>query len=176
MEIVVHLLILVAIYGILSISLNLMMGMTGLFNLGLAAFYGIGAYTSAILSRTFGVSVWLSLLAGIVMSALIDQQRARVTALARAVAIGQAKAAVVAHAHSVLVSGIDHDVLGRPHGPCKVEVAGLHAREQQGCRRLVHRVDVQQPVGARHEGAQCRGAAPFAGVGGVDALVQPLAV
>jgi len=70
-EIVVHLLILVAIYGILSISLNLMMGMTGLFNLGLAAFYGIGAYTSAILSRTFGVSVWLSLLAGILMSALI---------------------------------------------------------------------------------------------------------
>jgi len=69
--IVVHLAVLVCIYGILSISLNLMEGMTGLFNLGLAAFYGIGAYTSAILSRNFGVPVWISLLAGILMSALI---------------------------------------------------------------------------------------------------------
>ncbi len=71
MEIIFHLSILVCIYGILSISLNLMVGMTGLFNLGLAAFYGIGAYTSAILSRNFGVPVWISLIAGIVISALI---------------------------------------------------------------------------------------------------------
>jgi branched-chain amino acid transport system permease protein len=68
---VVHLLVLISIYGILAISLNLMVGMTGLFNLGLAAFYGIGAYTSAILSRNFGVPVWASLLAGVVVSALI---------------------------------------------------------------------------------------------------------
>jgi branched-chain amino acid transport system permease protein len=70
-EIIFHLLVLICIYGILSISLNLMVGMTGLFNLGLAAFYGIGAYTSAILSRNFGVPVWISLVAGIVLSAFI---------------------------------------------------------------------------------------------------------
>jgi branched-chain amino acid transport system permease protein len=71
MEIAVHLLVLITIYGILAISLNLMVGMAGLFNLGLAAFYGIGAYTSAILSRNFGVPVGLSLLAGVALSALI---------------------------------------------------------------------------------------------------------
>lgn len=71
MEIAVHLLVLITIYGILAISLNLMVGMAGLFNLGLAAFYGIGAYTSAILSRNYGVPVGLSLLAGVALSALI---------------------------------------------------------------------------------------------------------
>ncbi len=71
MEIAVHLLVLITIYGILAISLNLMVGMAGLFNLGLAAFYGIGAYTSAILSRNFGVPVGLSLLAGVALAALI---------------------------------------------------------------------------------------------------------
>lgn len=71
MEIAVHLLVLITIYGILAISLNLMVGMAGLFNLGLAAFYGIGAYTSAILARNFGVPVGLSLLAGVALAALI---------------------------------------------------------------------------------------------------------
>lgn len=71
MEIAVHLLVLITIYGILAISLNLMVGMAGLFNLGLAAFYGIGAYTSAILSRNFGVPVGLSLLAGVALAAFI---------------------------------------------------------------------------------------------------------
>jgi len=71
MEIAVHLLVLITIYGILAISLNVMMGMAGLFNLGLAAFYGIGAYTSAILSRNFNVPVGLSLLAGVAMAGLV---------------------------------------------------------------------------------------------------------
>lgn len=37
------------IYVLLSISLNLAVGFTGLFNLGHIAFYGIGAYASALL-------------------------------------------------------------------------------------------------------------------------------
>jgi branched-chain amino acid transport system permease protein len=45
-----HLLTVMAIYGILAVSLNLVVGVTGLFNLGHAAFFGIGAYASALLS------------------------------------------------------------------------------------------------------------------------------
>jgi hypothetical protein len=45
-----HLLTLMAIYGILAVSLNLVVGLAGLFNLGHAAFFGIGAYTSALLA------------------------------------------------------------------------------------------------------------------------------
>ena len=46
-----HLLILICIYIILSVSLNLISGFTGLLNLGHAAFFGIGAYTSALLVK-----------------------------------------------------------------------------------------------------------------------------
>ena len=42
-------------YGILAASLNLIMGYSGLISLGHAAFMAIGAYTYAILTKTFGV-------------------------------------------------------------------------------------------------------------------------
>jgi branched-chain amino acid transport system permease protein len=46
----IHLAILIGIYIILGISLQLAVGYAGLINLGHIAFYGIGAYTSALLS------------------------------------------------------------------------------------------------------------------------------
>jgi len=57
----IHLLILIAIYLILAISLQLTIGFTGLLNLGHIAFYAIGAYTSALLSLA-GWPFWLCLL------------------------------------------------------------------------------------------------------------------
>ncbi len=50
----------VGIYAILALSLNLIVGHSGLFNLGHAAFYAIGAYTAAIINTKFQVPVlWL---------------------------------------------------------------------------------------------------------------------
>ncbi len=46
----IHLLIIIGIYIILAVSLNLAIGYTGLLNLGHIAFFGIGAYVSALLS------------------------------------------------------------------------------------------------------------------------------
>ena len=43
------------IYMILSMSLNVQLGFTGLFSFGHAAFYGIGAYASALLTRDLGL-------------------------------------------------------------------------------------------------------------------------
>ncbi len=40
----------VGIYGILALGLNVQWGMTGLFNIGVAAFFAVGAYTSGILT------------------------------------------------------------------------------------------------------------------------------
>lgn len=57
-----HLLILIGIYIILAVSLNLALGYTGLLNLGHIAFFGIGAYTSALLTLQ-GVPFPLALLA-----------------------------------------------------------------------------------------------------------------
>jgi len=45
----------------LAQSLNLSAGFTGLMSLAQAGFYGIGAYTSAILSVQFGLPFWLNL-------------------------------------------------------------------------------------------------------------------
>ncbi len=49
------------IYAILGLSLNLIVGHTGLFNLGHAAFYAIGAYTTAILNTSFQIPILLLL-------------------------------------------------------------------------------------------------------------------
>ncbi|HLD12448.1 MAG TPA: branched-chain amino acid ABC transporter permease [Candidatus Nanoarchaeia archaeon] len=46
---IIHLLIFISIYTILTVSLNLTLGFTGMLNLGHIAFFGIGAYTSTLL-------------------------------------------------------------------------------------------------------------------------------
>jgi len=64
-----HLFIIVCVYAILSMSLNLALGYTGLLNLGHIAFYAVGAYTSALLALRFGVPFWFGLLAGGLLAA-----------------------------------------------------------------------------------------------------------
>ena len=45
-----HTLIMAGIFAVLALSLNLLLGYTGQLSLGHAAFFGIGAYASALLS------------------------------------------------------------------------------------------------------------------------------
>lgn len=47
----------VGLYAILALSLNIILGHAGLFHMGHAAFYAIGAYTTAILNITFGIPI-----------------------------------------------------------------------------------------------------------------------
>ena len=62
-----HILVSSGISIILALGLNLQVGSTGIPNLGFAAFYGVGAYTSAILGTRLGVPFWVALIvAGIV--------------------------------------------------------------------------------------------------------------
>ena len=70
MDYLIHLAIFVSIYAILALSLNLVVGFTGLLSVTHAAFYGIGAYAVAILSVSFGMNFFLALLVGIAFSAL----------------------------------------------------------------------------------------------------------
>lgn len=62
----IHLLILIGIYSILAISLQLSLGYSGLLNLGHIAFFGIGAYTFAILAIADLPSIFCLLMAGVV--------------------------------------------------------------------------------------------------------------
>jgi len=66
---IIHLLILIGIFLILAMSLNLSIGYTGLLNLAHIAFFGIGAYTSALLTLA-GVPWLISFLLAGVMAAL----------------------------------------------------------------------------------------------------------
>jgi branched-chain amino acid transport system permease protein len=70
MEYFIHLGVLVSIYAILAMSLNLVVGYTGLLSITQAAFYGIGAYATAILITSYGVNFFLSILIGMAIVAL----------------------------------------------------------------------------------------------------------
>jgi branched-chain amino acid transport system permease protein len=58
-----HVLIMAGIFTILALSLNLLLGYTGQLSLGHAAFFGIGAYTSALLTLRAEWSFWPALAA-----------------------------------------------------------------------------------------------------------------
>ena len=56
----------IAVYG-----LNVILGYTGLLNLGNAGFFGIGAYTVALLETKIGLAFWPALAAGCLASTLL---------------------------------------------------------------------------------------------------------
>ncbi len=71
MEYFIHLAVLISIYAILGVSLNLIVGYTGLLSVTQAAFYGLGAYTTAIVMTTFDVNFFISILIGMAVSGLV---------------------------------------------------------------------------------------------------------
>lgn len=62
MDYLLHISILAGVYIILSIGLNLIVGYTGMLSIAHATFYGIGAYTSALLTLHFGWPFWWTIL------------------------------------------------------------------------------------------------------------------
>ena len=59
----------ILIYVMLGWGLNIVVGLAGLLDLGYVAFYAVGAYSYALLAKTFGLSFWILLpLAGILAS------------------------------------------------------------------------------------------------------------
>lgn len=70
-EYILYTAVMAGIYIILTSSLNITNGYTGLFQFGHAAFYGIGAYTAAILSTRYGFSFLVTLPLGGIVAALV---------------------------------------------------------------------------------------------------------
>jgi len=64
MEYFLHILVIAGIYIILTLSLNLIVGFTGLPSLGHIAFACVGAYTSSLLALNYGISPWPCLVIG----------------------------------------------------------------------------------------------------------------
>ena len=63
--------ILSGIYAIAVMGLGILLGFAGQMSLAQAAFFGIGAYTSGVLTTHLGWPVWPSMAAAVVLSALI---------------------------------------------------------------------------------------------------------
>lgn len=57
-------------YIVLCLGLNIVVGYAGLLDLGYAAFFAIGAYTTGILSSHFGMNFWLTLPFSVFFSAV----------------------------------------------------------------------------------------------------------
>ncbi len=71
MEYLLHILVISGIYIILTLSLNLIVGYTGLAALGHIAFACVGAYASSLLALNFGVSPWIGLMVGACVASLL---------------------------------------------------------------------------------------------------------
>ena len=78
---VLHILSLVAIASIVAMGLQVLLGCSGQLSIGQAAFYGIGAYTSALLTAQLGVPFPLALLGAGAAAALASLLMVPITRL-----------------------------------------------------------------------------------------------
>lgn len=68
---ILHIMITVCIYLILSQSLNMIAGYTGLFSMAHAAFYGIGAYVAALMALQLHTSFIVNILCAMFLCAIL---------------------------------------------------------------------------------------------------------
>jgi branched-chain amino acid transport system permease protein len=78
---VLHILSLIAIASIVAMGLQVLLGYSGQLSIGQAAFYGIGAYTSALLTAGSGMPFLVALLAAGVAAALASLLMVPITRL-----------------------------------------------------------------------------------------------
>lgn len=75
MNYVLHIIILVEIYAILALAMNLQLGFTGLMNLAMGAFYGVGAYIYSLSAVKLGLgffpAVMLAIFGNLFMSYIV---------------------------------------------------------------------------------------------------------
>ncbi len=71
MEYLLHIFIISGIYIILTLSLNLILGYTGIPALGHIAFACVGAYTSSLLALNYGISPWIGLFIGACFASIL---------------------------------------------------------------------------------------------------------
>ena len=71
MDYLLHIMVMTGIYIILTMSLNLILGYTGLPALGHMAFAAVGAYTSSLLALNYGISPWIGMAIGAVFASVL---------------------------------------------------------------------------------------------------------
>lgn len=66
-----HLFILICSYAALASAWNIVGGFAGQLSLGHAVFYGVGAYTTTLLMINLGISPWIGMFVGAILSSLV---------------------------------------------------------------------------------------------------------
>ena len=61
----------IGLFALVSLGLVLLTGVGGLTSFGQAAFVGLGAYTTAVMSTSYAASPWLALLVGLVITGVV---------------------------------------------------------------------------------------------------------
>jgi branched-chain amino acid transport system permease protein len=99
-----HMLTASAYYTILAASWNLLAGFTGQFSLAHQAFAAIGGYTSGLLIRYFAVPIWLGIVSGVLVAALLGYALGRMVLSMRAIYLAIATWAFAETIHIVLAA------------------------------------------------------------------------
>ena len=71
MDYFIHILIIINIYIILTVSSNLLVGLANLLSLGQAAFYGVGAYLTVLALMKLGFTLIPAILFAVILTALL---------------------------------------------------------------------------------------------------------
>jgi branched-chain amino acid transport system permease protein len=71
MAYLLHIGILIGIYSILAVSLNLIAGYAGMLSIAHAAFYGVGAYVTALMALKLHTSFWINLPCAMLVAGLL---------------------------------------------------------------------------------------------------------
>jgi branched-chain amino acid transport system permease protein len=101
---VLHVATIAFYYVILASSWNLLAGYTGQFSLAHHAFAAVGAYTSGLLGYHWGVSFWLGIPAGVLMSAAMGVVLGRLVLKMRAIYLAIATWAFAETVHVYLTA------------------------------------------------------------------------
>ena len=108
------------IYALLALGVNLTWGMAGMVNLGLAGFFAVGAYTTALLTKA-GFAIAVGVAAGAVAAAVTGAVVALITARLRAdylaiVTLGFSESVRIAAANEIWLTNGSDGISGIP-GP-----------------------------------------------------------
>lgn len=124
----------ILVFGLLAMSVNLLTGVTGLPTLGQSAYFGIGAYTGAIVATSWtDIGIVQVLLAGVIAAA-VALPTGWVAVRARGVAFLMITLAIgeIAHTAAVRWKGITHGTDGFSGIPAVVPFPGMPPLELEG--------------------------------------------
>jgi branched-chain amino acid transport system permease protein len=116
------------LYALMALGVNLTWGMTGMVNLGLAGFFAVGAYTTALLTKS-GAAIPAGILAGGVVAAATGALVALITARLRAdylaiVTLGFSESIRIVASNEIWLTNGSDGIAGIP-GPWRGSVPPL---------------------------------------------------